>query len=304
MKQLMYRIVPFMLVGGFLLTGCNDTAESSSTVPSEIVVAPQVGEETAEVIAFPVEVCGVEIAAAPNKVISLSPAVTEIIAELEYTARLRGISSYCDYPELSLQRVGSSENPDVEVITGMSPDVVFTLSGLSERDIYAINAEGSQVVTLLPPSTIEDYGRLYADIASVFAGASEGAAAGEAAVDYLTSASGKAQLGGFIYVTDKLTAAGAGTFENAVLSLCGENLCTEEGYSELLSLTEAAPQYIIASDRLTYDDIKGDDTLSAMISGGAEVLYVSAAYFERPTARTAEIFAQLEQQLSGGTSEA
>ncbi len=301
----MKKYLSLILTGCVLLSGCNDSGESSSPVPSEIVVTSTSAAETAEAAeVFPVEVCGVTLEEAPKRVISLSPAATEIIAELGYTARLRGISSYCDYPELNLQTVGSSENPDIDIITGLTPDAVFTLSGMSERDIYAVNYEGGEVICLEPPTTIEGYGRLYYDVAAAFGGAEQGTAAAEKAVNALRSAAKKAALGDFIYVTDKLTAAGADTFENAVLSLAGSNLCASVGYTELTELAEAAPKYIIASDNLAYEDISADDNLAAMISNGAEVLFVTASVFERPSARTANIFTQLEQQLSGGTAEA
>ncbi len=301
MKQ--QKLLCIILSAYALLTGCSDTDQSSSETPSELVVSTTSVAETTEIQPFPVEVCGVEFETSAKEVISLSPAVTEIIMELGYADRLRGISSYCNYPEFSLQTVGSSENPDIDVITGMSPDVVFTLSGMSERDIYAIQAEGTAVVCLTPPTIVEEYGKLYADIESVFSGAAQGAAAGDEAVNALTKASEMTTLGSFVYITDKLTAAGAGTIENAVLSLSGANVCTEEGYTELLSLEGSAPKYIIASDSLTYEDISADDTLAAMISGGAEVLYVTATVFERPTAMISRVFNQMSEQLSD-TSEA
>ena len=294
----MKKLLPFLLIGCLMLAGCEkDEESSSSSVPSEIVVS-SVPTETVEENVFPVEVCSVEIADAAKRAISLSPAVTEIMAELGYTAKLRGISSYCDYPELSLQTVGSSENPDIDVILGLSPDVVFTLSGMSERDVYAINAEGAKVICLQPPVSLDGYEKLYSDIASVFVGETQGRAEGGKAAKALTSAAEKTDIGSFIYVTDKLTAAGTGTFENAVLSLSGSNVCTGEGYADIMTLSEADPDYIIASDNLTMDDINGDDTLSAMISNGAKVVFVTAQRFERPSARTAEIFTQITEQLS------
>ncbi len=294
----MKKLIPFLLIGCLMLAGCEkDEESSSSSVPSEIVVS-SVPTETVEENVFPVEVCGVEIADAAKRAISLSPAVTEIMAELGYTAKLRGISSYCDYPELSLQTVGSSENPDIDVILGLSPDVVFTLSGMSERDVYAINAEGAKVICLQPPVSLDGYEKLYSDIASVFVGETQGRVEGEKAVKALTSAAEKTDIGSFIYVTDKLTAAGTGTFENAVLSLSGSNVCIDEGYADIMTLSESDPEYIIASDNLTLDDINGDDTLSAMISNGSKVVFVTAQRFERPSARTAEIFTQITEQLS------
>ena len=102
-------------------------------------------------------------------------------------------------------------------------------------------------------------------------------------------------------MTPKLTAAGSDTFESAVLSLCGRNLCAGGGYAELPGETEA-PQYIIAADSLSEADISGNTAYSRMISSGAKVLFVPAERFERPSARLSEVFKSLSGQLSGSVT--
>lgn len=289
-----------------LLAGCEDLsaqpAEETSQ-PTEIIVS-DVNDLTTEPMLFPIEICGTEVSDEAKRVVSLSPAVTEIIAELGYSDRLCGISSYCDYPELSLQTVGSAENPDIAVITALAPDVLFTLSDLSERDIYAIEECGAAVVVLESPTTPEGYGKLYSDISSAFIGDVASHKLAEDAVTELNAAADRVVLTSYVYVTGKKTAAGLGTFENAVLSLCCENVCTEEGYAELAALTDVMPDYIIASDELSYNDIAYDDVLSAFVNNGAEVVFVSSSAFERPSARTCDVFTQIARQLADDTGEA
>ena len=286
-----------------MLAGCSDAAPvAESSQPTEIIVS-DVADLPAEPALFPIEICGTEIAAEAKRVVSLSPAVTEIIAELGYTDRLCGISSYCDYPELTVQAVGSPENPDVEVITALKPDVLFTISDISERDIYAIEECGTAVVELEAPSSLESYGKLYSDIAAAFVGDDAAKTIGEEAALTLNSAANTVNLTSFVYVTGKMTAAGKGTFEDALLSVCCENVCTSEGYAQLSEMADAAPEYIIASDELTYEDVAYDDTLSVFIYNGAQVVFVSASGFERPSARTCEIFAQIGEQLLGYAAE-
>ncbi len=290
----MKRFLPLLAAFCLVFTGCNTPSEEeSSSLPTEIIVS-DTAHETIEAQIFPIEICGTEIKSEAKKVVSLSPAVTEIIAELGFSDRLAARSTYCDYPELSAPTVGSSENPDIEAITALKPDVVFTLSALSERDIYALNDEGCAVIRLSVPTTIEQYGRLYCDIASAFMGEEAAKPYGDEAVKRLKAAAEGIDIGSFIYVTDKLTAAGEGTFESAVLSLCGENVCTAEGYSELLSLEGTAPEYIIVSDSLTLSDISYDEVLSVLIYNGAEVVFVSPSSFERPSLRTADVFKQFK----------
>lgn len=287
-----------------LLSGCND-AEESSSLPTELVVSAAGTEETV-VSAFPVEVCGAEITQSVSSCISLSPAVTEILFELGFGDKLIGVSSYCDFPEgISAKAYGSSENPDIDGIIAAAPQAVFTLSQLSERECYALDSAGIAVIMLTPPVSLEGYSQLYRDIAAAFYGReyTDSEKQTEKAIQCASAARTALEkksvpLGSFVYVTGKLTLAGSGTFENAVLSLCGENLCTAEGYVPTEIAEGASAQYIIADNTLTESELKKNDVIAAMINSGAEVLYVSAYCFERPTARTADVFAEITAQLS------
>lgn len=284
------------LFGVFLLSGC----ESKQEIPSEISVSETT--EVEENLPFPAEVCGVKLEKAVEKAVSLSPAVTEIICEIGFQSRLVGVSDYCDFPEnLSLKTLGSTENPDLDGIIKLKPDAVFTLSLLSEREIYKLNQEGIKVLTLKAPRNLEEYSALYKDISAAFYGneladslkgetkALETAKRARAALE---NAAKNVKTESFVYVTEKLTLAGADTFESAVLSLTGENLCKSEGYAPAENLQ---PAYIIASDKLSYDTLAFDDVFSAMIYNGAKVVFVNSARFERPSARTAEIFTTLAE---------
>lgn len=286
----------FGLIAAVMLSGCG--GETSST-PSEIIVTGGNTSEAEQGI-YPVKLPdGTEIKSEPERIASLSPAATEILAELGYSDRLCAVSRYCDYPDgLPEVTAGSSENPDIDKLTELSPDVVFTMSALAEREIYTLDSAGITVVTLSAPKTLEDFGKLYGTAAEVFSGSAAGDSAAEKAVSELKNSASGMELGTFIYVTPKLTAAGSDTFESAVLSLCGRNLCAGAGYAELSEETEA-PQYIIAADSLTEADISGNAVYAGMISSGAEVLFVPAGRFERPSARLSEVFSALSEQLSG-----
>ncbi|MGN1339713.1 MAG: helical backbone metal receptor [Oscillospiraceae bacterium] len=272
-----------------MLSGCGK--ETSEVPPSEIVIesAPAAATEAAM---FPLKLAdGTEIQSAPERVASLSPAVTEILCELGWGGKLCAVSRYCDYPgDLDLPQAGSSENPDLDRLTELAPEVLFTLSPLAEREIYALEQSGITVVKLAAPRSIEDYGDIYGTIAAVFAGEEAGTAAAEKAVSSLRTAAAAVQPCTFVYVTPKLTAAGADTFEGAVLSLCGENLCGGDGYCGADSVTEV-PQYIFAADSLTASEVTA--AFPELVSGGAEVVFLPAERFERPTGRLSEVFSAI-----------
>lgn len=292
------KILCLAVSGVFLLSGCGKKEES---VPSEITVSGTSFEDEKQQ-PFPAVSCGVKLEKAVEKAVSLSPAVTEIICEAGFRDKLVGVSDYCDFPEkLDLPKLGSTENPDLDAIIKLKPDAVFTLSLLSEREIYKLNQAGIKVLTADAPKNLEEYSAMYKEISSAFLGnalANEqkgetmALAVGKRARSALENAAAAVELGTFVYVTEKLTVAGADTFESAVLSLSGENLCKSEGY---VAPENVQPDYIIASDKLNYETLANDAVFSAMIYNGAKIVYVDATKFERPSSRTAEIFSKLSE---------
>lgn len=300
MNRFKLKISALLLSFLILITGC----ESTASLPSEIIASDDQSEQSA---AFPFEVCGVTLDKAVEKAVSLSPAVTEIICELGFQSRLVGIGSYCDYPtSLSAPAVGSTENPDIDKIIGLKPDAVFTLVPLSEREIYTLGREGIAVITASVPSDVDGYAAMYSEIASAFWGketAEDGARKydkiGSDARAALENAASKANIGSFIYVTEKMTVAGGDTFESSVLGLAGENICSRSGYVTMQEyweeLTDLSPDHMIADSSLTEEQIRTSATLTKLLETGTKLKFVSSRCFERPTARTAEVFEQFKE---------
>ncbi len=290
------KCVSGALLAVLLLSGCSEEEK----LPSEILVSSVT--EIEESAPFPAISCGVKLEKAVEKAVSLSPAATEIICEAGFRERLVGVSDYCDYPEnLGLPKLGSTENPDLDAIIKLKPDAVFTLSLLSEREIYKLNQAGIKVLTPKTPCNLEEYAALFKEISAAFYGneQTDSLKGGTKALDEgkrararLESAAKDVKTESFVYVTEKLTLAGADTFESAVLSLTGENLCKSEGY---VPANGEQPAYIIASNKLTYDELAADEAFSAMIYNGAKVVFVNSERFERPSARTSEIFAAFSE---------
>ncbi len=293
MRKIVSISVCAFLCAALLLTGCDN--EKTSDTPSELIVSQATSEAVSDSI-FPVTVCGAELDAATERAVSLSPAITEIIAELGFSDRLVGKSIYCDYPESSVSSVGSAENPDIEKIIESKPDTLFTLTELSERDLYKLSSSGITVLTLSSPISLEDYAELYENIAAAFYGAEtdengsvKAKRIGEQALDELESAVSGTDLGNFVYVTEKLTIAGSGTFENAVLSLCGKNLSESAGYSAPSTVT-TVPDVIVTDSAIDETTLRADEAIAAMLDGGAKVVHINASRFERPSSRIADIF--------------
>jgi iron complex transport system substrate-binding protein len=88
-------------------------------------------------------------AAAPARIVSTSPSITETLFALGLGDRVVGVSTYCRYPEIvkTLPKVGTFLRPDAEVIARLRPDLVFVHAGPNDvrRQLAAL---GIQSVTV------------------------------------------------------------------------------------------------------------------------------------------------------------
>lgn len=74
-------------------------------------------------------------AAAPERIISLTPSVTEMLFALGLGERVIGVSTYCDYPPEAerIERVGTFLQPNVERILARHPDLVIAVPSPGNR---------------------------------------------------------------------------------------------------------------------------------------------------------------------------
>jgi iron complex transport system substrate-binding protein len=64
---------------------------------------------------------------APQRVISLSPSVTEILFGIGVENQVVGVTDFCNYPEAAkkIPRVGGFINPNMEVLLSLQPDLLI-----------------------------------------------------------------------------------------------------------------------------------------------------------------------------------
>ncbi len=93
-------------------------------------------------------------AAAPARIVSTSPSITETLFALGLGDRVIGVSIYCRYPEIvtTLPKVGTFLKPDTELIAKLRPDLVIVHAGPHD----AVR----QLTSLGIPSITVDRGRL------------------------------------------------------------------------------------------------------------------------------------------------
>jgi iron complex transport system substrate-binding protein len=153
-----------LLVAGLTagLAACtNDHATVTPTIPlpPEHVETPtsQPGEA-----AFPVAVEDqvgnvVRLAAEPQRIISLSPAFTEILYALGLGERVVGVTLYCDYPpEVQAKPdVGGYSTVDLIKVQELRPDLVLAIPDHMAEAVPAMQAEDIPVYVAQPTTVID-----------------------------------------------------------------------------------------------------------------------------------------------------
>ena len=104
----------------------------------------------------------VEITKYPERIVSLSPANTEILFALGLDERIVGVTEYCTYPEaaLSKEKIGGFSTINTEKITVLNPDLIVAADGNSEETVSHLRELGYTLITI-NADTIE---RTLADI--------------------------------------------------------------------------------------------------------------------------------------------
>jgi iron complex transport system substrate-binding protein len=99
----------------------------------------------------------VSYAEPPSRIISLSPAVTEILFAAGLGDRVVGVTNFCDYPEeaKTKPKIGGMSNPSLEAVISLKPDIVIlTTDGNPqqfERRLRSMNIKTFVFETLTLP---------------------------------------------------------------------------------------------------------------------------------------------------------
>ncbi|WP_294770928.1 helical backbone metal receptor [uncultured Rhodoferax sp.] len=94
----------------------------------------------------------ITLPAAPQRIVSLLPSLTETVCELGQCQRLVGVDRYSNFPASvqKLPQVGGGLDPNIEMIVALKPDVV--LMATSSRAGERLEALGLKVMALEPRS--------------------------------------------------------------------------------------------------------------------------------------------------------
>ena len=117
------QIIPVIIAALLLAAGCSK--QKDTNVKHGYVVVDDIGDSVA-------------FNAAPQRVITLAPSMTEMIYAIGAEKYLVGNTLYCDYPEAAkkITKVGDILTFDYEKILSLKPDIIFLTVEGNQKDTY------------------------------------------------------------------------------------------------------------------------------------------------------------------------
>lgn len=119
--------------------------------------------------------------ASPQRIVSLAPSNTEILASLGLLDRVVGVTDVCDYPPevKNITRIGGYSSISIEKIAASRPDLVVASDITPQETVNRLRALGLTVVVIAPRNT----GHVVRDIRMVGAMTGTGPVAEELAAN-------------------------------------------------------------------------------------------------------------------------
>ena len=304
MKKILSLTLSLAVAVSLLLCGCdNDDKQEADNTTYE-------STDISEPSPYPFFLNDVEINAAPEKVVCLSPAITEIICEMGYRASIIGRSSYCDYPPAisSVKDVGSTANPDIKAVIELKLDLVISSTSIASKDIFEMEQNGIKTVIIPSPTTLEGFLSIYTSIGLIFEGMFTGTETGEQFFSETSKLLGNKDnfsLGKFVYITENYSVAGGNTFESSVLSCFGTNMAKDaENYGfDTKALLDNQPDILLVNSKYTKGMLEENEVFSQLDAlQNDKIIFIDNVYFERPSARIKEMVENMidsHKQMTG-----
>ncbi len=155
-----------------LLAGCGSTP-TPTTLPATPTparaAAPAPTSTPAAAAAFPLTVTdgagrSVTLKALPQRIVSLSPAITELLFAVGAGNQVVGVTTFCNYPPeaTSREKIGgySAKTISIEKIVGLKPDLVVAESSMHADVIKALEPLAITVLAVKGASLGDVYANL------------------------------------------------------------------------------------------------------------------------------------------------
>lgn len=255
---------------------------------------------------YPVEINGVKIKSTPNKIVSLSPTITEIFLELGYSSLLSGITSDYNYPNglSEIEIVGNTGNPSIEKIINIKPDLIVSNNELSIKDMDIL-AEKKIPVLIMPTSkNLKEMENMYLNIAKICVGEAKANGISSEKFSEITTALKEISekipepKKTFLYIisTDGLVATGD-TFESEILSIFGKNIA-QDGSKYKFEIENTNPEIIFVASNITKEILKQKYPYKSLQAVQNESIYqINNTILEKQTTRLIHIINEIAASI-------
>jgi len=174
----------------------------------------------------------IKISEEPRRIVSLAPAVTEILFALDLGDKVVGVTDYCDYPPEAAEKekVGGFYNPNIEKVLSLEPDLILATGGVQAEVVSQLESLGQKVVVFDPRDmneiidTIELVGRITKHVEEAREVTSDIKRRMEKVKEKVAELSGEERVAVFVIVwidESKIITAGPGSFVSDVIEMAG-----------------------------------------------------------------------------------
>lgn len=249
----------------------------------------------------PVTVLGVNFTEPPERVVSLSPATTEMMVKLDLTGKLAACTDACILPEgTEIPSVGEGSDPNFDAILDVKPDLVISQRSLSKADLDKLNQAGIKALIIPTAEDLRELKSYYSALGAVFHGTEKGIAEAERVTKPLVTVVNTllsvlkedSKNVSFVYFLQLgKSAATADTFAGNILACLGVNKAEGSDYQiDLAKIKANDPTYLFVSKPYAPENLQSSpdwNTLSSVT--GKKVLSFDSSLFERRSLDIADL---------------
>ncbi len=187
---------------------------------------------------YPVHVADTVVDHRPKKVVSLAPALTDTLFQLQIAGRVVAISDYCDLPAqpgdleyYEYPRAGTQQLPDIDAIKELGADLVLMTAQPTDAVALELQQANIDFVVIPPASDLEGVRQNYVDLFRLLYGEETGAKMAEeylvpfdhklAEIQSCLDAAGEKNISAVYVAGDLLQIATGDSFEGYILELLG-----------------------------------------------------------------------------------
>jgi len=98
----------------------------------------------------------IELPEEPSRIVSLAPAITDILHEIKAWGRVVGVSVFCNKPPKAREkpRVGSYYKVNYKLLEKLKPDLILVTTGAQRDKIYELEEKGYTVYPIPLPTDL------------------------------------------------------------------------------------------------------------------------------------------------------